>query len=316
MGNGGWSGTQETNLTAMSISGDYGSGMNAAAAWKGYVVSTSDNGHVGLFDGSFAMNPDGTINQVLWKDFSERSLHVLADKTKQLTKAYYGKAHQYAYFDGFSTGGRQGLKLAQVYSSDFDGILDGAPAINWTSYHIANLYGPLAMLRDLGAPIAAPKLSATTTAAINACGGAQLGFLTDPLSCRYDPFADAAVLCSGVAGRAGVVGTSTATTCLSAAEAQVFVKAWYGQSADGSAPDPTLDNGSSSVLQGSNRLWFGWTRGTNLATSMGPVPISLSTDQTAISLQDPTYGSLAFKNATGNGTDKWMTLGYPELANV
>ena len=51
------------------------------------------------------MNPDGSINTVGWRDFSERSLHELAEKTKALTRLYYGRAHQYAYWDGFSTGG-------------------------------------------------------------------------------------------------------------------------------------------------------------------------------------------------------------------
>jgi tannase/feruloyl esterase len=72
---------------------------------KGYVVGTSDHGHGAPGNGSFAMNPDGIINTVLWKDFAERSLHELADKTKALAKAYYGKPHKHAYWDAYSTGG-------------------------------------------------------------------------------------------------------------------------------------------------------------------------------------------------------------------
>ena len=65
------------------------------------------------------------------------------------------------------------------------------------------------MLRDLGAIIPAEKLNAVSAAAGVACGGATLGFLLDPLRCRYDPTRDAAVLCSGVAGKGGVIGTNT-----------------------------------------------------------------------------------------------------------
>ena len=66
-----------------------------------------------------------------------------------MTKLYYGRAHQYAYWDGFSTGGRQGLKLAQVFPNDFDGILVGAPAINWSKYHTAGLYAQIAMKQQV-----------------------------------------------------------------------------------------------------------------------------------------------------------------------
>lgn len=179
-GNGGWSGSSETSLTQISSSSD-GVDLHAAAVGKGFVVATSDNGHVGG-DGSFAMNPDGTINTVLWRDFAGRSLHEVAVKTKALVKAYYGKPQKYAYFDGYSTGGRQAMKLAQAYPEDFDGIAAGAPAFNWTRFITSELYPQIVMKRDLSANISNAKLNATTTAAISACGGATLGFLIDPLS--------------------------------------------------------------------------------------------------------------------------------------
>ncbi|RYF03700.1 MAG: tannase/feruloyl esterase family alpha/beta hydrolase, partial [Deltaproteobacteria bacterium] len=170
-GNSGWSGTPQSSATAVA-SDD----IHAAAAGKGFVVGTSDNGHVGSpLNGSFAMKSDGTINTSGWQDFSERSLHEVAVKTKLLTRIFYGRAQRYAYWDGFSTGGRQGLKLAQAFPDDFDGILVGAPAINWSKYHTAGLYGQIAMQQDLGRLIDANKLTAVSNAAIAACGGAGLG---------------------------------------------------------------------------------------------------------------------------------------------
>ena len=50
----------------------------------------------------------------------------------------------------------------------------------------------LPRLRDLGAAIPEPKLNAANAAASAACGGSDLGFLLDPLPCRYDPATDAA----------------------------------------------------------------------------------------------------------------------------
>jgi hypothetical protein len=326
-GNSGWAGTPQTSLSLVA-SND----LHAAAATKGFVIATSDNGHVGApplpeIDPSFAMNPDGSINTVGWRDFSERSLHELAEKTKTLTKLYYGREHRYAYWDGFSTGGRQGLKLAQVFPNDFDGILVGAPAINWSKYHTAGLYGQIAMMQDLGYLIAPNKLAAVTRAAINACGGTELGFLIDPLSCRYDPTRDAANLCKGPSGKSGVTGTSNSKDCLTVPEATVINKAWYGQTTDGTAPAPAIDNGNANILSDKRRLWFGWTRDTDLKSSpVGGAPgLLLAADQTALELQNPALGSeglpalgsKGFTNATGTGKNQWLnSLDYAGLANA
>jgi feruloyl esterase len=314
-GNSGWSGTTQASLSLVA-SDD----LHAAATAKGFVVATSDNGHVGSpIDPSFAMNPDGSINTVGWKDFSERSLHELAEKTKALTKLYYGRAHEYAYWDGFSTGGRQGLKLAQVYPTDFDGILVGAPAINWSKYHTAGLYAQIAMQQDIGSLMAPDKLTNATQAAIHACGGAELGFLIDPLSCRYDPAIDPAVLCKGEAGKSGVIGTSNSQACLTVLQAAVINKAWFGQTTDGTTPAPATDNGSANVLSDNNRLWFGWTRDADLKmTPAGGAPgLILAADQTALELQKPAMGSAMFSNATGRGANRWLdTLDYVGLANA
>lgn len=313
-GNSGWSGTPQANLSVIA-SDD----LHAAAAAQGFVVATSDNGHVGSpIDPSFAMNPDGSINTLGWQDFSERSLHELAEKTKALTALYYGRPHDYAYWDGFSTGGRQALKLAQVFAEDFDGILVGSPAIHWSTYHTAGLYAQIAMMEDLGHLLSPEKLTAATEAAIAACGGAELGFLIDPLDCRYDATLDADLLCEDpVDGSSGQAGDSDAI-CLTQAEAGVINKIWYGQTKDGSAPDPKSDNGAENMLADEQRLWFGWTRDTNLATtSAGGAPgIFLAADQAALSMQDSTLGSEFFVNATGNGTNRWREFGYDELAQA
>lgn len=135
-----------------------------------------------------------------------------------------------------------------------------------------------------------------TKAAIAACGGAGLGFLIDPLSCAHDAAKDPG---------------------LTSEEAKVIDKIWCGQTADGSAPDPASDNGGGTGLGG--RLWFGWTRCTDLAlTPAGGAPgIFLAADQAALSPQDPTLGSQFMANATGNGADRWReALDYQGLARA
>ena len=318
-GNGGWAGSAQADITRIGGTAD-GSDIHLAASGKGYVVVTSDHGHTAVegqipaLSASFAMNPDGTINTALWKDFSERSLHEMAVKSKALAKHFYGKAHKYAYWDGYSTGGRQGLKLAQVYPGDFDGILAGAPAINWTRFITSELYPQVAMQQMLGGPIASTKLDAATNSAIAACGGSSLGFLLDPYACRYDPTKDAAALCSGVAGNAGVVGSnSNMSMCLTLAEATATNKIWYGQTSDGSVPDPAVDNASAPFLNASNQIWFGMTRGTNLGALAGAFPFPIAADQVALELQSPAMASSFFVNAISNGDNQWRTLDYAGL---
>lgn len=313
--NGGWAGSSQTDLTR--IGGGDGNDLFVTAAGKGYVVATSDHGHTSPFSGisgSFGLNPDGTINTTLWKDFAERSLHEMAVKSKALAQLYYGKPHRYAYWDGYSTGGRQALKLAQVYPQDFDGILSGAPAINWTRFITNELYPQVAMLRELGGPIASAKLTAVASAAIAACGGSSLGFLTDPYECRYDPTKDPNALCAGVAGNGGVVGTNpNAGSCLTLAEAGVLNRIWYGQTADGSVPDPAVDNAAGPYLNGSMQLWFGLTRGSDLSGLAGTNAFPIATDQVAIEMQNPALGGPFLTNAVSNGANQWTTLDYAGL---
>lgn len=311
MGSGGWAGGVHADPTQIGSRAQF-----MPAIPSGYVVVASDHGHALLNNGSFAMNPDGSINTTLWQDFAERSLHEMAVKSKALVQAYYGQKQKYTYWDGFSTGGRQGLKLAQKYPNDFDGILAGSPAINWTKFITGELYPQVAMQRELGAPIASAKLNFVGGAAVKSCDTLGLGFLVDPLQCRYDPTKDANVLCSGATGN-GVVGTSTSSSCVSTAEARVINQIWYGQTAAGAFPDPASDNGGSASLGSTDHLWWGLTRGTNLAQSLaGTTPFSISTDQVALELQDPGYAGTTFTNATGNGSNKWKALDYAGLATA
>jgi feruloyl esterase len=67
---------------------------------------------------------------------------------KAVTAAFYGRPARYAYVNGCSTGGRQGLSEAQRYPEDYDGILSAAPAINWSRFIPAELWPQLVMLEE------------------------------------------------------------------------------------------------------------------------------------------------------------------------
>lgn len=313
LGGGGWAGGAHASAGAL------GNVQAAAVAAAGkFVVGTTDTGHA-MSDGSFAMRRDGDINTTLWHDFAERSLHELALKTKALALAYYGRPQDYAYWDGCSTGGRQGYKIAQAHPGDYDGYLNGAPAFNWTRFITNDLYPQVAMQRDLGQALPAVKQQRLSAAAVSACdvvGGQHLGFVADPAQCRYDPTRDAAALCAGVRGNGGVLGSSTDAACVNLAEATVMNKIWYGQTADGSVPDPARDNASSPALASPGHLWWGLTRGTDTRWLAGTAPFPIASDLVALELQDARYATPAFANAGGGGADRWRELSYGELARA
>lgn len=329
MGGGGWQGGPAAYPD--HVANPYAAGIAGA---EGAVSSSTDTGHgdvtgiYGLPDGrgDFAMNPDGRINTVLWNDFSQRAIHVQAVMTKALTAHYYGRPARYAYWDGSSTGGRQGHKLAQKYPDDFDGIVANLPAINWTRWAVGGLYPQIVIQRDLaGKALTEMQLDLASRAAISACdmvGGRHLGYILEPQICRYDPTKDKAVLCV-VDG-----GTNNSKDCLSPRQAEAMNKIWYGITSDGSVPDPARDNGAGTAL-GGKRLWYGIARGTSLwnatftplfrrpAGLVNPdAPFTISSDQVALALQDPALTAPGFRNATGNGEGKWRGLTYARLAQA
>ena len=313
LGGGGWAGGSHTSTTAIASTG-----AASTAGVEGAVSGTTDTGHSGVGGGSFAMNPDGTINQALWNDFADRGLHELAVKSKALARAYYGEAPAYSYWEGGSTGGRQGLKMVQAHPRDYDGLIVNYPAINWTKFITAELYPQIVYQRDLGGvPLTSAQQLSMNNAAIGVCanvGGVNLGYILDPSACTYDPRKDANVLCTGVAG-IGVTGVNATTACVNLAQATAMNKIWYGQTDDGSVPDPTVDNGWALEPMGLQR-WYGLSRGTNPSGLAGNSPFSIASDQVALELQNPRIATPSFINATSNGMDEWKALSYLQLSSA
>jgi len=109
VGNGGWAGA--ISYPAM-----------AEALKRGYATTSTDTGHTGA-SGAFALgHPEKFV------DFAWRSEHEMTIAGKALVNAFYGRAPRYAFWNGCSTGGRQGLAEAQRFPDDFDGIIAGASA--------------------------------------------------------------------------------------------------------------------------------------------------------------------------------------------
>jgi len=101
-------------------------------------VATTDMGHEGP-------TPDFGDDPQLRVDFGHRGVHVTAEAAKAVIAAFYGQPAAHAYFVGCSDGGREALMEAQRYPADYDGILAGAPAINWTRLHLEQMWGHVVM---------------------------------------------------------------------------------------------------------------------------------------------------------------------------
>jgi len=171
VGNGGWAGS--LGYSAM-----------AEALRRGYATSSTDTGHTGT-GGSFALgHPEKLI------DFAWRSEHEMTLKAKAVIKAFYGEDPKFSYWVGCSSGGKQGLKEAQKFPDDFDGIAAGAPVLNWTHRSIEALWVAQAALKDPASYIPPEKYPLIHQAAIAACDaqdGLKDGLISDPAACRFEP---------------------------------------------------------------------------------------------------------------------------------
>ncbi|MCC6394152.1 MAG: tannase/feruloyl esterase family alpha/beta hydrolase [Bryobacterales bacterium] len=170
-GNGGWSGAVNHGALARALA-------------LGYAAAGTDTGHSGG-RGEFALgHPEKLI------DFGYRAVHEMTVKAKAIIAAYYGNGPRLSYWVGCSSGGKQGLKEAQQYPADYDGILAGAPANYWTHLMVGDLWVSQTTLKDPAAYIPKEKYPALHKAALAACDaldGVTDGLIENPMRCRFDP---------------------------------------------------------------------------------------------------------------------------------
>ena len=150
---------------------------------RGYAAASTDTGHEGG-GGPWMANPEKLI------DFGYRAVHETTAKAKAIVNAYYGNAPRFSYFQGCSAGGRQGLKAAQKFPDDFDGIVAGAPALNTTGRAIFAVYAAQALRKEEGSYIPSTKYAAIHRAVLEACDakdGVKDDVLENPRACTWDP---------------------------------------------------------------------------------------------------------------------------------
>jgi len=180
-------------------------GDMAAAVAEGYAASGTDTGHAGI-EPTFALGHPEKL-----KDFGWRAVHDMTVQTKALAKAFYGKPVERAYFASCSDGGREALMEAQRFPEDFDGILAGAPAYNWTALVSAATANDQTLMASAAAYLPGSKLPAITAAVLAACDaqdGLKDGVLGNPVKCGFDP---AVLTCTGAETDACLTAPQVAT---------------------------------------------------------------------------------------------------------
>lgn len=183
--------------------------------WNGRLLGTGNGGYGGVIDdwalangvrrGFATANDDmGTtpakgmdgsplIGQpVKWVDFGWRATHATAVVSKQVIASFYGKPHHHAYFTGCSSGGRQALMEAQRFPEDYDGIVAGCAAREFTRTIAQVVWLHRALRTATDSTWAPEKLSALRGAVLASCSPTDSGptgdaWLAEPGACSFDP---------------------------------------------------------------------------------------------------------------------------------
>lgn len=112
------------NGTVSEPVGDQVAGTKSALQ-RGFAVISTDSGHQAKypFDSSFMADQEAALNFFLLGNMRVTTV------TKPIVETYYQNNINKSYFVGCSTGGREGMIMAQRFPYLYDGIVSGAPAI-------------------------------------------------------------------------------------------------------------------------------------------------------------------------------------------
>lgn len=162
--------------------------MAAGTVNQGYATVGTDTGHSGGgTDASWAYN-----NLERRVNFGYLAVHRTAETAKAIATHFYGSEPVRSYFAGCSRGGGQAFMEAQRYPQDFDGIVAGAPAYDWTGIGatmIRNMQVLFPDPKNLTPMFTIDELKMVESRIVEACDakdGVRDGILNDPRQCAFD----------------------------------------------------------------------------------------------------------------------------------
>jgi hypothetical protein len=215
----------------------------------GYAISQDDCGHTGFSNPLISpwvtnSSPPPALNWNRINDFGYLAHHLMAVESKVVIDDYYGARAHFSFWNGCSTGGRQGLSEAQRYPTDFNGILAGAPALNWAQFMVAQMWPQLVMeWNNDFPPTCKEDLVNSTLQSHCRDQNGQVNGVFDPHTCNV-----LGVLRS-------LIGTVTKCGTFTATDALVVQEIWQG---------PRFSGSQKNLLTGLP-AWFGLEPGANLA---------------------------------------------------
>lgn len=194
-GNGGFAGEslEAPNRVAQTI----------AAVSRGFAVSQTNTGH----DGAAEPLATFAVSRQKFLDYAYRAVHITTVTAKRLAHLYFGSPARRAYFNGCSTGGRQGLISAQRFPGDFDGIVVGAPVLSFSGTMVGYVHNQRALA---AAPLSNEKMKLVADAVYAKCDasdGVKDGLIDDPRRCAFKASLDLP-RCPGDGGGAACLSTA------------------------------------------------------------------------------------------------------------
>lgn len=220
----------------------------------GYSAASTDGGHPSetadiAAPANWALLSPGNLNLPLLQDFAAVALADMTLIGQAITESYYGEKPTYSYWTGCSTGGRQGLMLAQRYPELYDGIVALAPAINWDTFLVTE-YWPQQVMNQLGVYPPPCELKAFTDAAIAACDGLDGlddGIISDANACTFDPYSvvgDTFSCEDGKERQLTIEGAKVADSAWSGLIDSSGKRQWYGVNKDAALSGIAETNGT------------------------------------------------------------------------
>jgi feruloyl esterase len=149
----------------------------------GFATIYTDTGHDRRIEpgGTFAYN---NLHKLI--DYGFRAVHLSVVTAKSVATTFYDKPPQYSYWNGCSTGGRQAMIAAQRFPQDFDGIIAGAPAADYSGLKFSQASRVAAISRSGLEEAEVLALAGHIYAKCDALDGAADGLIDDPRRCRFD----------------------------------------------------------------------------------------------------------------------------------
>ncbi|HZR26268.1 MAG TPA: tannase/feruloyl esterase family alpha/beta hydrolase [Vicinamibacterales bacterium] len=167
-----------------AFSGSIAEAAMRNAVARGYATASTDTGHEGN-TGSFALgHPEKAI------DFGWRAVHEMTVAAKKTIADHYGTPPKLSYWSGCSAGGRQAMKEAQKFPADFDGIIAGAPGLDWTRRAAQAIRVEQALATNEAARLRQPERELLHRAVLDKCDaldGVKDGVIENPKACTFDP---------------------------------------------------------------------------------------------------------------------------------